>query len=79
MKQKRKRKKPVARTLEAVAKYKARFLKQLAMGRSPGVAAHNIKIARSTAYAWKKEDQEFDAAWVDAVETGLDKLETQCL
>jgi hypothetical protein len=72
----RKHKEHVARTPEAVAKYKARFLKQLALGRSPGVAARNVKIARSTAYGWKKEDQEFDAAWVDAVETGLDKLET---
>jgi hypothetical protein len=37
----------------------------------------NVKVARSTAYGWKKEDQEFDAAWVDAVETALDALETQ--
>jgi hypothetical protein len=77
MKRKRKRKKPVARTPEAVAKYKELFLKQLELGRSPGVAARNIRIARATAYGWKKEDQEFDAAWVDAVETGLDALETQ--
>jgi hypothetical protein len=77
MKQKRKRKKPVARTPEAVAKFKERFLKQLALGRSPGVAARNVRIARSTAYGWKKEVQEFDAAWVDAVETALDALETQ--
>ena len=47
------------------------------MGRSPGAAAEAIKIARSTAYAWKKEDQDFDAQWVDAVETSLDKLETK--
>ena len=53
------------------------FLKQLALGRSPGVAARNVRIARATAYGWKKEDQEFDVAWVDAVETGLDALETQ--
>jgi hypothetical protein len=76
MKQKRKRKKPVARTPVAVAKFKKRSLKQLALGRSPGVAARNIKIARATAYGWKKADQEFDAAWIDAVETGLDLLET---
>ena len=67
----------VARTPEAVAAYKKLFIKQLAMGRSPGVAADNIKIARATAYGWKKEDAEFDAAWVDAVETALDKLETR--
>jgi hypothetical protein len=73
----RKHKEHVARTPEAVAKYKERFLQQLALGRSPGVAARNVGIARSTAYGWKKEDQEFDAAWVDAVETALDGLETQ--
>jgi hypothetical protein len=73
---KRKRKIPVARKPEDVAKYKERFLKQLALGRSPGVAARNVKIARSTAYGWKNEDEEFNAAWVDAVETGLDVLET---
>src|SRR3989442_15389089 len=77
MKQKRKRKKPVARTPEAVAKFKELFLKQLALGRSPGVAARNVRIARATAYGWKKADQEFDAAWIDAVETGLDLLETK--
>ena len=80
-KSKRKKRKPdkthVARTPEAVAAYKKLFIKQLAMGRSPGVAADNIKIARATAYGWKKEDAEFDAAWVDAVETALDKLETR--
>jgi hypothetical protein len=67
----------VARTPEAVAQYKELFLKQLELGRSPGVAARNIEIARSTAYGWKKGDQEFDAAWVDAVETALDLLETK--
>jgi hypothetical protein len=89
MKQKRKRKKPVARTPEAVAKFKESrtpeavakfkelFLKQLELGRSPGVAARNVRIARATAYGWKKADQEFDAAWIDAVETGLDLLETK--
>ena len=65
----------VARTPQAVAKYKELFLKQLALGRSPGAAARVVKIARATAYAWKNQDPEFDAAWVDAVETGLDLLE----
>jgi hypothetical protein len=74
---KQKRKKPVARTPEAVAKYKELFLKQLAKGRSPGAAARAIKIARQTAYNWKNDDRKFDAAWRDAVETGLDLLETK--
>ena len=56
---------------------KKKFIEQLALGRSPGAAAEAIKIARSTAYVWKKEDQDFDAQWVDAVETSLDKLETK--
>jgi hypothetical protein len=69
-------KKHVARTPVAVEKYKQLFLAQLEKGRSPGVAARNVNIARCTAYAWRKVDQEFDAAWRDAVETGLDVLET---
>ena len=77
MKQKCKRKKPVARTPKAVAKFKKLFLKQLELGRSPGVAAENIGIGRSTAYNWKQNDADFSAEWVDAVETSLDKLETQ--
>ena len=56
MHKRRKHKKHVARTPEAVAKYKELFLAQLQKGRSPGVAARNIKIARATAYGWKKED-----------------------
>jgi len=77
LKTQRKHKKHVARTPGEVAKYKERFLKQLALGCSPGAAARVVGIARSTAYGWKKEDQEFDAAWVDAVETALDLLETK--
>jgi hypothetical protein len=77
----RKKRKPdkrhVARTPDEVVKYKQRFIEQLALGRSPGVAARNIKIARCTAYGWRTADQEFDAAWIDAVETGLDLLETK--
>jgi hypothetical protein len=76
----RKKRKPdkrhVARTPDEVVKYKQRFLAQLAKGKSPGVAARLVKIARCTAYGWKKEDEVFAAAWVDAVETGLDELET---
>jgi hypothetical protein len=74
---KRKPRTPNARTPVAVAKFKQLFLKQLEKGRSPGVAARNIKIARSAVYSWRKADQEFDAAWKDAVETGLDVVETK--
>jgi hypothetical protein len=74
---KRKHKEHIPGTPVSIAAYKKLFIAQLALGRSPGVAADNIKINRSTAYAWKKEDAEFDAAWIDAVETALDKLETR--
>jgi hypothetical protein len=39
--------------------------------------ARNVKIARSAVCSWRKDDQDFDAAWRDAVETGLDVLETR--
>lgn len=32
-------------------------------------------IARSTAYAWKQSDEDFAAAWKDAVDEALDSLE----
>jgi hypothetical protein len=75
----KKRKKQVARTPIAVTKYKTNFLKQLAKGKSPGAAAQVVKIARCTAYKWKSEDAEFASAWIDAVETGLDLLETRVM
>ena len=76
MKRKRKRKTPSARTPMAVKKCKELFIAQLAKGCAPGAAARNVNIARCTAYKWKTEDEEFDAAWVDAVETALDQIET---
>jgi hypothetical protein len=76
-KQRKEHKRHVARKPDEVVRFKERFIAELAKGCAPGVAAHNVKIARATAYKWKKEDQEFDAAWVDAVETSLDELETR--
>ena len=69
-------KKHVARTPVAVARYKELFLAELAKGNAPGDAARIVKIARSTAYSWKSEDRDFEVKWIDAVETGLDHLET---
>jgi hypothetical protein len=77
----RKKRKPdkthVARKPDEVANYKKRFLEQLKKGCPPGVAARNVNIARCTAYNWRTADREFDAAWIDAVETALDRLETK--
>ena len=74
---KKKRKKQVARTPVEVSIYKERFLAWLAKGKSPGTAARLTNIARCTAYSWKKADPEFDTLWDDAVETGLDELESR--
>ena len=72
---KRKHKFHVARKPAEVAKYKQRFVEQLAKGCTPGVAAEKVNIARATAYGWKIDDKEFDAAWQDAIEVGIDKVE----
>jgi hypothetical protein len=42
----------------------------------PGDAAEALGLGRSTVYEWKREDPVFDAKWVEAVETSLDRLET---
>jgi hypothetical protein len=73
---KRKHKQHASRKKEATKANKARFVKALLTGVSPGVAATAIGVARSTAYSWKHDDVEFSAVWDDAVETALDKVET---
>ena len=60
----------------ATAANKELFILALGKGLGPGEAAELIGIDRSTAYKWKQEDTEFDARWINAVETSLDKLET---
>jgi hypothetical protein len=76
MAEKKSRKVQVARTPDDKQNRKQLFLKELAEGCSPGVAARGAGIDRSTAYNWKNEDKEFSAKWDDAVEMGLDLLET---
>ena len=58
------------------AQGKELFLAWLATGLAPAAAAEKANVSRTTVYAWKKEDSEFDAKWVDAVETALDKVES---
>jgi hypothetical protein len=53
------------------------FIKALAAGNAPGCAATACDVARSTAYEWKKTDAAFSAEWDNAVETSLDRLETE--
>jgi hypothetical protein len=75
-KKRKARKKRVARTPPAVKVHKVMFLEALAKGCGVADAAKAVDIARCTAYKWRKEDSEFDAAWQDAVETGVDHVET---
>ena len=67
----------VARAPLRVEAAKKQFLEHLADGKSPGTAARLTMIMRSTFYKWRKADEEFAAQWDDAVETGLDELESQ--
>lgn len=69
---------PVARKPEEVVVCKKKFLAQLKKGLSPGVAARRVHIVRQTAYNWRNDDRVFDADWKDAVETGLDEIESRC-
>ena len=72
----KKRKTKIGHRPETTAAYKKRFLEKLAQGNAPRIAAKLANISRPTIYNWKRDDQEFSAAWEDAVETGLDKVET---
>jgi hypothetical protein len=76
-KRKRKRRSPTAKTEIAVEKVKEIFLRLLGDGLSPGAACRKIPIARSAVYRWANDDTTFAADWKDAVETGLDLLETR--
>lgn len=54
------------------------FLDQLALGKSPAYACKAADIGYSTAHQWRKDDPEFAAQWLDAVEHGVDLLEDEC-
>lgn len=53
------------------------FLAALSDGRSVTSACQVALISKPAAYAWRKEDKDFAAAWDDAVETGTDLLEDE--
>jgi hypothetical protein len=59
----------------SLERHKKRYLATLAKGRAPTMAARMAGLARSTVYKWRREDTEFNAAWADSVEQGLDLLE----
>jgi hypothetical protein len=76
-KQRRQRKLEASHKPADIALNKRRFIAALAKGNAPAVAAQKVGVARSTTYNWRSEDEEFAAAWLDAVELSLDRLETR--
>lgn len=64
-------------TRRALAKNQLEFLKMLAKGHSPTKACEASGIGYSTVYRLKKEYPEFDEAWREASEQGIDRLEDE--
>lgn len=57
---------------------KEKFLKKLvSTGGNVSAACRVIKIGRTTAYDWKKEDSAFALEWDEAIESGTDDLEEE--
>jgi len=56
-------------------KKRAAFLKCLANGDSVQNAANVIGVSRGTVYRWKDEDKAFAAAWEEALDAGIERLE----
>lgn len=54
---------------------KEKFLKALASGVTPTVAANAVGSCRSVVYRWRREDPKFAEEWVDAIEQGIDQVE----
>jgi hypothetical protein len=75
-KAKKKRKFTISHGPKTTPAYKKRFLQKLALGNAPNNAAVLAGISRATIYNWKKDDPEFATAWLDAVEAGVDMVET---
>jgi hypothetical protein len=69
------RNKQAGHSAQDTARNKVRFLKELADGYQPNLAAVRCGLAHSTVFAWKAEDAEFAEKWHVAHEVGLDKLE----
>ncbi len=72
----RRRKTEISHRPEARAAYKTRFLAKLEKGNSPRIAAELCNISHTAIYAWRKDDADFLAAWEEAIQTGVDRVET---
>src|SRR5436309_2373482 len=58
---------------------KARFLQALATTCNITAACESARLARETAYFWRRTDPDFSAAWDEAIERGLDGLEDEVM
>ena len=61
------------------AKKRVAFLRVLEEGQSVAAACDKAAVGRTAAYAWRKDDEEFAAAWDAAIETGTDMLEDEAV
>jgi hypothetical protein len=66
----------MVRKTTRIAARKRTIIERLTAGDAVAQAARAAGISRAEAYTWKNEDTEFSAAWDDAVEEGIDMLET---
>jgi hypothetical protein len=66
-----------ARTRSNTARWRAAFLRSLRQRPDVKHACSVAKIDRATAYRHRREDDEFDAAWTDAIAGSVDELETK--
>ncbi|NBB81653.1 MAG: terminase [Verrucomicrobia bacterium] len=62
---------------ENTPKKREAFLSCLENGDSVQNAANVAGVARGTVYRWRKEDEEFAAAWDMALDSGIDRLEDE--
>jgi hypothetical protein len=56
---------------------KGKFLRALTEGYSVTGAAKIARVDRTTVYVWRKDDDDFKAAWDEAIEAGGDLLEDE--
>ncbi len=56
---------------------RARFLEALAASGNVTLAAGAARVPRSSLYHWRERDQEFAAAWLEAIEAATDLLEAE--
>lgn len=55
----------------------AKTLDKLREGYTPKEAAAHAGISRTTMFEWRRDDPEFAAAWVEAMEEGTDRIEAE--